>query len=300
SKQQAISLYRNLRREVRKLPHYHLRFFFAIKASDDFRSIFDADNTNGLRDRKIRRVTKIFYQLRDANRGFHSAFESILDMAYGRTGKLKHELLEPLLDDSHTPLPPKMIPAVETSRPPVYSPAMKALLMSTLSRTTKPLKPAYLTHPPTLSERADPSSEAYQVLGPLSKRRDLNTRWRYFVQEKKKIYPPLQVAMHSDAKTVNYVPGGDQLRQQGAPCVGFQGTSAVETLMSITGRFQGALRPLTRKQRRTVGAARNSASSPLEHPNRWLRRRYQTLLARIPVLVPVENSKSREMRVMPY
>src|SRR5204863_39349 len=80
-----------------------------------------------------------------------------------------HEaLIQPLLTDPSAPLPPRIIPSVEKSRPPVYSPEVVTLLTSPFSRTTKALKPQDLSFPPTLPQRANPTSDMAKLLGPFS------------------------------------------------------------------------------------------------------------------------------------
>ncbi|KAJ7293404.1 hypothetical protein C8J57DRAFT_1490821 [Mycena rebaudengoi] len=181
-----FALYRAFLRQTRKLPHLYLRQFWRIKASDDVRAILATDNAQGIRDRKFDRMSKDLRKVEGANNRNAKAFDHILDVAYARKGKLRHETMEPILTDPTEPIPPKIIPAVEKSRPPVYSQELTALLTSPHSRIRRPLDKKHLACPTTLPARADPASADARLLGPFSKRRETNIRWRYFVAECKK------------------------------------------------------------------------------------------------------------------
>ncbi|KAG2056995.1 hypothetical protein BDR06DRAFT_211616 [Suillus hirtellus] len=261
-RQQAIaSVYRSYLREIRRLPHAYLRRVFRLKAEDGCRAAL-LTKCDERRTGKLKRVSKTIQQLRAANNGNHQAFNRILDLAYGRVGRLKWELMEPLLSDPNVPLPPPIIPSKESSRPPVYSQELTALLTSGLSRRKRPLVPGDLSFPPILPERADPNSSDAQILGPFSKRREVNARWKYFGQEWKKVFPPLQISVLPSRKV------GDQGSDLGTPTavrkISFDGTTVLEELVQ-----------LTTKPKNTSGAFLQ---------RRWLRRRYQELLGRLPIL----------------
>jgi hypothetical protein len=173
---------------------------------------------------------------------------------------------------------------VEKSRPPVYSPELKALLTSGHSRATKPLTLKSLDFPPTLPTRADPASEDALLLGPLSKRREVNIRWRYFVNEWKKIYPPLQLVANDPSRGVHEGVKDTDLLRAGIRGFGAQGKGVFEDILSIAGPLRTSS-SLTRKERRNANIVPEPTSSHLDrHPSRWLRRRYQELLGRMPVL----------------
>ncbi|KIK48437.1 hypothetical protein CY34DRAFT_20834 [Suillus luteus UH-Slu-Lm8-n1] len=259
--QTVASVYRSYIREIRRLPHAYLRQVFRLKAEDDCRAALRTE-CDDRRKGKLRRVLKTIQGVRAANNGNHLAFNRILDLAYGRVGRLKWELMEPLLSDPNAPLPPPMIPGKESSRPPAYSQELAALLTSGFSRKKKPLILDDLSFPPILPERADPNSSDALILGPFSKRREVNARWKYFKQEWKKVLPPLQISVSPSQEV------GDEGSELGASAavrkIGFDGTVVLEELVH-----------LTTKSENTSGA------SP---PRRWLRRRYQELLGRLPIL----------------
>ncbi|KAJ7900159.1 hypothetical protein B0H14DRAFT_2211957, partial [Mycena olivaceomarginata] len=269
-----LSLYKTFLRQTRKLPQLYLRQFWRIKGFDDVRAIFETENLQ-VRERKVKRMAKDVRKLEAASKRNVQAFSHILAVAYGRKGKLKRELMEPLLTDPTVPVPPRIIPAVESSRPPVYSKELRALLTSAASRAVgKAVSERTLDFPPKLPARADPKSEEARIFGPLSKRRETNTRWRYFVEQWQNARPPLEV-------TVENIPAGtsgaalDDVRRIGIRGLPMQGLHVFEDVETLATPLQkGPRRPL-----------RNSNSASTEpHIPRWIRRRYQELLNHIPTL----------------
>jgi len=161
---------------------------------------------------------------------------------------------------------------------------MKALLTSGHSRATKPLALKSLGSPPTLPSRADPASDDARLLGPFSKRREVNIRWRYFVTEWKKVYPPLQVVAYDPSCGVCEGVKEADIQRVGIRGFGMQGQGIFEDVLSIAGPLR-LPNTLTKKERRNVGIVPELVSPhPARHPSRWLRRRYQELLGRLPVL----------------
>lgn len=195
-----------------------------------------------------------------------------------------------MLSDPNAPTPPRIISSVEKSRPPVFSPELKALLTSSHSRVTKPLTPKSLEAPPTLPSRVNPSSEDAQLLGPFSKRREVNIRWRYFVNEWKKVYPPLQVVAKDLSQGDQEGVSDTDILRAGIRGFGMQNRGVFEDMLSIAGSLHTSA-TLTRKERRNANNAlhERDSSHPPRHPSRWLRRRYQELLGRLPVLTYSRN-----------
>lgn len=235
-----------------------------------------------------------------------AAFEHILEVAYGRRGRLRWEIMkvgsslvglwgicslnlccQPLLSDPNAPPAPRIIPAYERSRPPVYSPELVALLTSTHSRTTKALQARLLKSPPTMPLRADPSSEEARLLGPFSKRREVNLRWRYFTEECQKVLPPLQLSVKEISASFEVTKESSdrhELAAAGVRNVGLQGGCLLEEAQSLAGP---AWKPLSIPRRARKGP---QVQIPDSRPftsklsTRWLRKRYQNLLGKIPVL----------------
>ncbi|PPQ64489.1 hypothetical protein CVT26_002028 [Gymnopilus dilepis] len=293
-----LSIYRSYLRQVRLLPHIHLRHFFRIKGRDDVKAILSTQMED-LQERKARNFSKGIRKLERANNGDLKAFERILDLAYGRVGKLKWELLEPLLEDPTATLPEPIIPGVAKSRPPIYSPEMRALLTTSLARTTKPLDKKDLTSPRTLPERADPSSEDARLFGPLSKRREVNIRQRFFQNEIKKVLPPLEVE-YPQPQTVQG--DGEVSTSFAARKIVDQKNLLVDGLQKVIGEI-ALERPKPRRERSSTSVVQNLSSVPEEvdrHPCRWVRRRYRALLARIPRLIHDPQSSMEPFKVREF
>ena len=167
----------------------------------------------------------------------------------------------------------------------MYSPELTALLLSPYTRPSsgKPLKPSHLCEPPTLPLRANPSSEDARLFGPFSKRREVNIRWRYFSQQWKRLYPPLEVSVKKQGarETSSQEDAVLGARIRG---VGLQTAGLLAELMSLTG--SGSERPPTPRRIDPVypphSVSRVADCQVL--PNRFLRRRYRELLGRIPIL----------------
>ncbi|KAH9898176.1 hypothetical protein C8Q73DRAFT_389456 [Cubamyces lactineus] len=294
-----FSLYRSCLRQIRRLPTEYLRQFFRLKVGDDVRVILDPRRQH-LHPTKIRRVRKDLRKLEGANAGHAKCFNYVLDLAYGRRGPLRWEILDPLRSEPGAPLPPRIIPAVESSRPPVYSKEMRALLTSDASRTTRALTPAALLNPPILPARADPNSPEAHALGPFSKRREVNIRRRFFQQELQKIMLPLQVVVD------DHLGSGDppsartdksSLAQVGIRSVGLQDSGVfeeLEALAAVPNKTRHSAKDGAPNDRGPVQGSSPRFSSHL--PERFLRRRYQQLLVRTPILVykPSRTASNKE------
>jgi len=128
-------------------------------------------------------------------------------------------------------------------------------------------------------------------MGPLSKRREVNTRWRYFTREWKKILPPLELdipANHSESPTDE----NNALSKK----FGFHGFNILDQVFALTGP-SWIPRPRTRRER-SEGNEGHSVSSQVRRPSRWLRRRYLGLLGRMPVITLVRHREGQpEYRV---
>lgn len=187
-----------------------------------------------------------------------------------------------MLSDPCAPLPQPIIPANIKSRPPVYSPALKALLTSAHSRSTKPLKIANLVNPSILPARADPSSPEARIFGPFSKRREVNIRRRYFGSEWKKVFPPIEVQVKPNSQ------GKKQSAKQLVPGFGMR-IGVFADIEKTVGTLKA--RPLPRRER-SPEQDRSEVGIKAGHPSRWLRRRYRSLLNRLPILLynPSDNS----------
>lgn len=194
-------------------------------------------------------------------------------------------LVQHFLSNPFEPPPTRIIPAVERSRPPSYSPELTTLLTSHHARTlTRPLKLGALHTPSTLPERANQSSEEARLLGPFSRRREVNIRWRFHMGELKKTYFPLELTRLPDNNDMPH------LRETGA-----EELKLLEDVERLARSPHEGV-PMPRRERCTV-LDHKPASHPLQPvfdsslPTRFLRRRYRELLSRIPILTP--NSKAK-------
>ncbi|KAF8140424.1 hypothetical protein EV363DRAFT_1312476 [Boletus edulis] len=267
-----FALYRSYLRQVRALPHAHLRLFFRIKGADDFRSVLKTKSAQLCR-KKLKRVSKDLQRLRAANAGQSTAFDRVLDMAYGRVGKLRQELMQPLLLDTNPSLLSPKDSRKEKICSPAYSPELATLLTSGISRTTKALQKHHLISPPGLPARAKSDNEDAVLLGPLSRRREYNIRWRFFRSECNKVYPPLQIPLQHPAHHTNT-----------HFLSGFQNAAALQELVALAKSPSRSPDPPSKQRRPQRIQDMNPFDGGL--PVRWLRRRYQALLGRIPLLVP--------------
>jgi hypothetical protein len=195
-----------------------------------------------------------------------------------------------LLSDSNLPDPPPIISREPKSRPPVYPPELATLLTSAISRSTKPLEKRSLVTLPHMPSRADASSEEARFLGPLSKRRQVNIRWRFFTKEWKKILPPLDVRVGEKSSNGDCSEASDResLAHAGIRGIGMQGAGVFEEIEKLIGPVPTS-KPLTRRQRRTIGDHPNFSSPPATFPSttlprRWILRRYRQLLGRLPIM----------------
>ncbi|THH02606.1 hypothetical protein EW026_g280 [Hermanssonia centrifuga] len=236
----------------------------------------------------MRRVQQDSLRLEAALAGDRKAFGHVLDVAYGRKGKLKWEILQPLLSDPQAPVPDRIIPEVERSRPPVYSPELKALLSSSASRTTKALTPLAISQS-NLPPRADPQSEEAALLGPFSKRREVNIRWRYFRTERKKVFFPLEVSVeerHGSDLSVEKT-DRDSVFSAGIRGVGLQGAGVLAEIRTFASPASKALQSIPKQPnpRRPMDAADAQSSLPRSRLTpRFVQRRYRELLNRLPIL----------------
>ena len=211
----------------------------------------------------------------------------------------KFNLLQPLLSDPSAPLPPPIIPPLESSRPPVYSLELTALLTSRLSRASASRTPKQLQHPPTLPQRADPESSDAKILGPLSKRREFNLKWKFFKEEMTKVQPPIEVsrvhivqasASHDNPAETSTIEGADikDAEQLTPPPVGFQGTSVLRDLEAIASPNPNLpKRPSNPPLQSATGSTPSTSTA-----NRFIRRQHRKILGKIPILTYFKHPDS--------
>ncbi|PIL31729.1 hypothetical protein GSI_06433 [Ganoderma sinense ZZ0214-1] len=281
----ARSLYRTALREIRRLPIEYLRQFFRLKVGDDVRGIFDA-KLESVQASRTKRVQSEVRNLQRANHGHVNAFQHVMQTAYGRRGRLKWEILRPLRTGPGAQPPPPIIPVIESSRPPVWSSEIMALVTSDISRK-KALKADSILVPPTIpKERLDPQSTESQTLGPFSKRREVNARWKFFQHQLDKTLFPLQITLHQRTEDNKVTVQTDQaaLMAAGARGIGLQGAGVFEELEALSSP-PGVARLEASSAQGDRDDTRQVLPTIRSHlPRRFLRRRFQETLAQIPVL----------------
>ncbi|KAF8973580.1 hypothetical protein BDZ97DRAFT_1912062 [Flammula alnicola] len=271
-----FSLYRSYLRQVRLLPHLYLRQFFQVRARNDIQAILDTKEEIR-QTRKIKNISKRVQRLEKANNRDIKSFLRILNLAYGRTGKLKWELLEHTSAPTYNP----QRPALPTSH---LLPRAQKAPHNSLTKGQESLAPRHLHHPAHNAPRADPNSDDAKLFGPFSKRREVNIRWRWYKSELKKVLPPLEVEVKGSESAL------DELNKEGQfypRPLAMQGLGVFQDAESVIGDTLFPRQPLTRRERRMASRddLQQSQQVPNRHPSRWVRRRYRTLLASLPQLV---------------
>ena len=160
---------------------------------------------------------------------------------------------------------------------------MTALLGSVLSRSS-PRTLKQLHHPPTLPARANPTSSDAKILGPLSKRREVNLRRKFFERETARVRPPLEVSrvhitelrtpLNDPAKTHE---NAGKEKPPTPPLVGFQGTSVLRDLELVASPNLNSLKS-------TVEPTLPDPARHMTAVNRFIRRQHRKILTEIPIL----------------
>lgn len=143
--------------------------------------------------------------------------------------------------------------------------------------------------------RADPTSSDAKTLGPLSKRREVNLKWRFFEQETAKVRPPIEVSrVHATQtstsldKPVGTTTVEGNMARQTPPAVGFQGTSVLRDL-----EFIASPNPNVPKRTENLSLPnRTNDTSPTSTVNRFIRRQHRKLLGKIPIITYFKHPNS--------
>ena len=189
----------------------------------------------------------------------------------------------------------------EKSRPPAYPPYLKALLTTSLSRTSgKPVKKESLQIPPSLpGDRIDPESDAARLLGRVSKRREVNARWRFFTEETQRILPPLQVSSNFSEKGPPHGENASSKAEGSAIGGAFQNSGVLDALIRMAGKPEDPPEPTKGLRRESQGIQHGdsgaASANDITLPSRSLRRLHRELLGRIPVLTQYIKSGGKEI-----
>lgn len=257
----------------------YLSEFFRLRYGEQCREGFKPGTDPWLLESRFNRLNRDLKSLRSANAGDRANFLKALNYAYGRVGPLRWALLKPLLTDSEQPVT-RLVPTWQRSTLPVFHPLLRELLTKAPSRRTKPAKMDSLINPPKLPDRAiQRDSEEARLVGPFSARREINIRWRYFSEEIRKLYPPLEVFQDGSQELAH--------RTHDFTDYGFQ-HKMVQHIVDLSGRSRLRNPTIPRRGKRCdilgtpVDVKQRREMSPL--PTRWLRRRYRELLHTVPLV----------------
>ncbi|GAA6041867.1 hypothetical protein JCM8097_004516 [Rhodosporidiobolus ruineniae] len=168
-------LYRNLLREAKHLPDAQVSKHYLSHVRAAFRQD-PVPETSVQGVRRVKAAQKLLRQLQAANDGFYHALTRAYETAYGLRGKGKHAALAPFLAPG---LAQHTFPA-----------PLSALVTSPLSHLSRPPTPSQLAWPPTLPQRADPTSDEARLLGHLTISRERAIRRRWWNLQTGKVRPP--------------------------------------------------------------------------------------------------------------
>ncbi|KAI0080370.1 hypothetical protein K474DRAFT_314268 [Panus rudis PR-1116 ss-1] len=281
------SLRRKFDTQLVLLPTEYLRQFCRLTFEDAFKDAIATRPRIDLWYEKFKRAQRLQRVVSRAIRHDHSAWKWLLNRAYGRTGKLRAELMQSVCVDPTSPRQRRLITSLGRSRPPVWTPELTALVTSGISRKGKAISQSAVETPPKIVERDDP--DRVRLLGGLPLRLRANIHKRWHREQASKVMPPIQVAVQ-DGLTPRSDPAS--LHRSGVRAIGMQDSGIMEELESISGNLYTPP-TLTRRQR-----CSGYVDAPLQDkegclgtlpPNtplsrRFLRRRFQQLLHEIPIL----------------
>lgn len=148
----------------------------------------------------------------------------------------------------------------------------------------RPIKPNW-SPSSILPPRADPQSEEARLLGPFSKRREVNIRWRHFKKSLGSVYPPLEVPTKTE---------GTPDVAETKPTLAIQDWGLLQDIEDLIGPNPSP--QLTRKEKAQLPATQKSEEpSKLDkrHPSLWVRRRYRSLALRLPIVTRTPPSKDK-------
>ncbi|EPS43480.1 hypothetical protein H072_2524 [Dactylellina haptotyla CBS 200.50] len=172
--QQAIRLLRGLYRETSCLFDEVARKQIQIRIRERFRECKDVKDEQRV-TKLLKDGRRILSTLTRANNGDKWRLVYVLQHAYGAKGKLKHEMLKPLLKKAEPQEP--LIPGRRRTAPPGPSPALVALMKAQVGKSIKVIEPVIPKE--TVSGK------------PFPRVRIANMKWRHQSMNLRRITPPL-------------------------------------------------------------------------------------------------------------
>ncbi|GEM08453.1 hypothetical protein Rt10032_c05g2470 [Rhodotorula toruloides] len=322
-------LYRALLREAKLLPDNRLSEHYTAKVRTAFREERHPESSERAL-RRIKRAQKLLRHLQAANEGYLHSVTRAYETAYGVRGKVKHAILAVRLVELPLAvlrltlsLQPFLEPGRKRSN---FPPALAALVTSSFAHSSRPPSPADLLKPPSMPERADPTSEQARLLGPLIPQRIRAIKRRFWNNQTGRMLAPVAVKVVQgkeevdDAETasrllkrhakLNVVPehlikGWKRIRDLEAKSSSSLPKLPPRRLQTVEQRQNRSspLSPVSARRiisvdaRRSLVPAFNTTKwkSPRVIRPRLLRRRVQTMLQKMPTLtVRVPAAKSDE------
>ncbi|KAF2861571.1 hypothetical protein K470DRAFT_200423, partial [Piedraia hortae CBS 480.64] len=186
-------LYRSILREASYLPDSFVRLWVRAYASHHFHKTAHRTSNHFPPFQKLHQARQSLYLLSRANKGHHPSLLKLLLHVYGRTGRRRRELLQPLLSRSnksqHLYVPVPTAKEVNAGRLDPYIPQIKPQLRALIdSQARHP--PPHLTRPmlrhvmPNVEERT-----AWLRPMPLCRVRNVVRRW--YANTLERLHPPL-------------------------------------------------------------------------------------------------------------
>ncbi|CAG8433987.1 491_t:CDS:2 [Scutellospora calospora] len=263
-RQQVLSIYRNILKESSKFFDDNAKIFLKNRTRKRFKEYKEeTDETRILN--KLADARQALYRIKRANVFDIKSVNRILELTYGRRGPMKHQLLKPIINEpSEAPKP--IVPGFPRTAPPRMSQTLQTLLSSQV-------KNLY----PTLPE---PKHK------PLYPSRKANLLWRHYSKIMKTVLPPV------DDVTL------DQLEKNAGKGT-LTGQGVADRNISLRNHnFDGLNRLRIPKN---TGAPKSPRDHVKEGPYcsarphnprpRFIRRLYQRLLTKIPIMKEDTESK---------
>ncbi|KAG8973407.1 hypothetical protein FRC05_008798 [Tulasnella sp. 425] len=235
-------------------------------------TLFDDQPRNILTD--IWSLGWIIYEglrrLQATNRGEGLAILRAIEMAFGRRGKLRRQLMLPLTSPS--PDAPLIIPQNPKSRLPTYSPTLSTLVTSPHGRSSgKAITEPDTINPPILPARANPGSEDARLLGPFSKRREVNLRRRHWKEQVAAARVPLQSLAECEEN------GNKRIKWDPEKLF-----SMLERAATVPPKFSSPT--FCPSVSISPSPIQNPPPTKFPRPARFLRRRFAEVLAKTPII----------------
>ncbi|GAA6012078.1 hypothetical protein JCM10207_005120 [Rhodosporidiobolus poonsookiae] len=180
-------LYRSLLREARALPLPHLTEHYTQHIKHTFRQR-PAPEASIQAVRRVNRANKLLRHLQAANDGYLHALQRAAETAYGLRGRGKWAALAPF--------------TAPAERSASFPPALAALVTSPHAHLSRQQTAAQLLRPPSLPERAEPTSEEARLLGPLIPQRIKAIKRRYWTAQVGKLRAPLALQVRLGGERV--------------------------------------------------------------------------------------------------